>query len=125
MGKGASSAQVAFDNQRASSTDETFKNFWTPYDFVDSHNQYIQTTMEFGLLGLFLLLFIYFYPIILAQNRRKIFALLMIITLAFQSIFDMFITGQFVYLFLLCTFMIILCKDDIRTIDTNNYITKS
>lgn len=125
LGKGASSAQVAFDNQRASSTDETFKNFWTPYDFVDSHNQYIQTTMEFGLPGLFLLLFIYFYPIILAQNRRKIFALLMIITLAFQSIFDMFITGQFVYLFLLCTFMIILCKDDIRTIETNNYITKS
>ena len=124
LGKGASSTQVAFDNQRASSTDETYKNFWTPYDFVDSHNQYIQTTMEFGLLGLCLLLFIYFYPLILAQKQRKIFAFLVTTVLAFQSVFDMFITGQFVHLFLLCTFMIILCKDDIRITDTSNCITK-
>lgn len=117
LGKGASSAQVAFDNQRASSTDETYKNFWTPYDFVDSHNQYIQTTMEFGLLGLCLLLFIYFYPLILAQKQRKIFAFLVTTVLAFQSVFDMFITGQFVHLFLLCTFMITLCKDDIKITD--------
>ena len=80
--------------------------------------------MEFGLLGLCLLLFIYFYPLILAQKQRKIFAFLVTTVLAFQSVFDMFITGQFVHLFLLCTFMIILCKDDIRITDTSNCITK-
>ena len=103
-------------------TNETFKNFWTPYDFVDSHNQYLQTTMEFGLLGLCLLLLVYFYPFVLAPQRRKIFAFLIIVVLAFQSLFDMFITGQFVHLFLLCTFMMILCKDDIT--DTNSCTTK-
>ena len=122
LGKGASSAQVAFDKQRALNTNEIFKNFWTPYDFVDSHNQYLQTTMEFGLLGFCLLLFVYFYPFVLAPQPRKIFAFLIIVVLAFQSLFDMFITGQFVHLFLLCTFMIILCKDDI--IDTDNCTAK-
>ena len=123
LGKGANDAQKAFDKARIESYDETFKYFWQPTDFVDSHNQYIQTTMEFGIIGLFFLLFIYFVPYLFAQKRRKTFSFFIIVVLAFQSVFDMFITGQFANLFMICTFMILQCKDDINQED--NHITKT
>lgn len=122
LGRGANDAQEAFNKARTESLDETFKHFWQPTDFVDSHNQYIQTTMEFGIIGLCLLLFIYFSPYFFAEKRRKIFSFFVITILAFQSVFDMFITGQFVNLFMVCTFMILQCRDDISPKD--NHITK-
>ena len=42
LGRGANDAQEAFNKARTESLDETFKQFWQPTDFVDSHNQYIQ-----------------------------------------------------------------------------------
>ena len=114
--------EEAFNKARTESLDETFKHFWQPTDFVDSHNQYIQTTMEFGIIGLCLLLFIYFSPYFFAEKRRKIFSFFVITILAFQSVFDMFITGQFANLFMVCTFMILQCRDDISPKD--NHITK-
>ena len=122
LGRGANDAQEAFNKARTESLDETFKQFWQPTDFVDSHNQYIQTTMEFGIIGLCILLFIYFSPYFFAEKRRKIFSFFIITILAFQSVFDMFITGQFANLFMVCTFMILQCKDDISPKD--NHITK-
>ena len=63
LGRGANDAQEAFNKARTESLDETFKHFWQPTDFVDSHNQYIQTTMEFNIIEIYLLLFIYFSPL--------------------------------------------------------------
>jgi len=49
--------------------------------------------MEFGVLGLLLVLFIYIYPIFIADKNRRLFAVLLIFPCFYESLFDVFITG--------------------------------
>ena len=87
--------------------------------FTDSHNQYIQTALEFGIIGLILLLFIYGAPIFICKKGRRAFAFFICALCAYQSLFDMFITGQFCTLF--CLMMLILLRvDDDVIAKTNN-----
>lgn len=62
---------------------------------IDVHNQFLQTSIEFGLVGLVLLLFLYLYPLFIVDRRR--FSFLSVITILFlwQSIFDSFIVSPF------------------------------
>ena len=93
LGYGVSNAQEQYDIARAKYQTEEFRLSWKHIRILTSHNQFLQTTMEFGVLGLILLLFIYIYPIFIADKNRKLFAVLLIFPCVYQSFFDVFITG--------------------------------
>lgn len=66
---------------------------------LDAHNQYLQSWMEFGVLGLFLLVFIYIFPIFIIEKKIQVFTFFLIATVMFQSVFDVFLSGIFSGLF--------------------------
>jgi len=113
LGHGISDAQVHFDIARMKFQTEEFKQNWKSHALLDAHNQYLQTTMEFGLVGLLLLLFLYTYPIFIADKNRQVFSILLLFLCAYQSFFDMFIIGQFSALFGIIVILILSVKNNI------------
>jgi O-antigen ligase len=95
FGYGISDAQEHFDIARTKFQTEDYRLAWKDSWLLDSHSQYLQVSMEFGVIGLLILLFLYTYPILLADKNRKLFSILLLFLCAYQSIFDMFITGKF------------------------------
>jgi O-antigen ligase len=93
FGYGISNAQEQFDIARAKYQTEEYRIDWKHIRILTSHNQFLQTTMEFGIFGLLILLFLYFYPIFIADINRKLFAFLLIFPCLYQSLFDVVITG--------------------------------
>ncbi len=112
LGYGMSDAQAAFTIERVKNQDKEFEIYAQDKLILDCHNQYLQTSMEFGILGLLLLLFIYIYPIFIADKKRQFFSIFAIFLCMFQSVFDMFITGTFSLLFGLIIIMILRMKTE-------------
>ena len=119
FGYGISDAQVNFDAARAKYQTEEFRLGWISCPRIDSHNQYLQTTMEFGFFGLLILLFIYLFPIYLVDKNRRLFAILLLFLCAYQSVFDMFITGQFSALFGITLILILSMENNIVLVDND------
>lgn len=115
LGYGINNAQIAFDQVNMKYTTPEYREFWTNQGlwFIDTHNQYIQTTLEFGLVGLVLLLLVYLGPIVIVDSNRRLLSLYLIGLCAYQSMFDMFITGQFCLLFCLLILALLRVKNDI------------
>ena len=113
LGNGISTAQSKFDKSRANYQTEEYRLTWQNHKYLDSHNQYLQTTMEFGILGLLLLLTIYTCPILTIDSERKLLASLWLFLIIFQSIFDMFITGQFSMFFGIIILCLLSIKNDV------------
>jgi O-antigen ligase len=107
LGYGISGAQAAFKVERTKNQDKDYENYAAGHPLIDSHNQYLQTCMEFGLSGLMLLLFIYISPVFISDKRRKFFSIYIIFLCLFQSVFDMFITGTFSLLFGILMLMVL------------------
>jgi len=63
FGYGISNAQEQYDIARAKYQTEEYRLSWKHIRILTSHNQFLQTPMEFGILGLIILLFLFFYPI--------------------------------------------------------------
>ncbi|MEI6554801.1 MAG: O-antigen ligase family protein [Paludibacter sp.] len=99
FGYGLSNAQEKFDIERAKYQSESFRVWSLKINNIDSHNQYLHTTLEFGIVGLILLLFIYYFPILVVNRNRLTLLILFIGLYSYHSIFDMFITGQFATVF--------------------------
>jgi len=112
LGYGISDAQATFNAERIQNQDQSYENYAIGLSFIDSHNQYLQTTMEFGFAGLILLLFLYMFPIFISDKRRKFFAIYIIFLCLFQSVFDMFITGTFSLLFGILMIMILRAQSE-------------
>ena len=109
MGYGLSNAQEKFDTERVKYQSEYFRIWSQKINNVDSHNQYLQTTLEFGLVGLLLLLLIYYFPFSMVNSSRITLLSLFVVLYSYHSIFDMFITGQFATVF---SILILLILDD-------------
>ena len=107
FGYGLSDAQEKFDIERTKYQTESFRVWALTINNIDSHNQYLQTTLEFGFIGLLLLLFIYYFPIFIVDNSRLTLLLLFSGLYSYHSIFDMFITGQFALVFSLIILLIL------------------
>lgn len=105
FGLGASTAQEEFTSYRIKNQPPEYVHFWNEYDIVDSHNQYLKTTLEFGFLGLSLLLFLYIFPVVSCPVENRLLSFFLFMTMAFQSIFDDFITNQFYDIFFICSSM--------------------
>lgn len=112
IGFGISDAQEKFDEARTHYQTEEYRLQWASSKHLDSHDQYLQTTMEFGIVGLGLLLFLYFYPLLIVDGKRKFFAILLLGLCIYQSIFDMFITGPFSMFFGLIVCLILVVEND-------------
>lgn len=106
IGYGISNAQEHFDIARTKYQTVEFNDDSKKSKLLDSHSQYLQTTMEFGILGFLILIFLYVYPFFIADKNRKVFSALILLLCVNQSVFDMFITGQFSTLF--CILMILI-----------------
>lgn len=116
LGNGMSRAQEKYDICRNEHETPEFKYLWHDVHrvrFIDCHNQYLQITMEFGILGIGLLLFLLIYPGFIVDNQRKLLALFILCLSAYQSIFDMFITGQFCFLFCFLTLLLLVVPNNI------------
>ncbi len=109
-GHGINDAQVAFDVQRKLNQTAAFESYSANLKYVDCHNQYIQTGMEFGIFGLLILLFLYIYPAFIVDMSIRIFTLFVSALCIYQSVFDMFITGSFSFIFVFL--MLILLRDN-------------
>lgn len=115
LGHGASQAQHMFTEKRlAHPLNEVYDPFYSYLGiYMHADNQYFQTAMEFGIVGLILLLCIYFYPLVLADKSRKFLAFLMIFIIAFQSFFTVVLTDEYVSLVMIVSYMILLVGNDV------------
>jgi O-antigen ligase len=113
LGHGISDAQVEFDLTRPNFETEEYRHNWRNNKRLDSHSQYLQTTMEFGIFGLIILLFLYVVPILIADKNRRMFAILLLVVCAYQSVFDLFITGNFSTLFGILVILILCVENNI------------
>ncbi len=115
-GNGISRAQEKYDQVRTLCETEEYYDFWhrtKKVKLLDSHSQYLQSTMEFGVFGILLVLFLYIYPFFIVEKKRRLFSFFILWLCMYQSVFDMFITGQFGLLFGLLTLLILWVDDNI------------
>jgi O-antigen ligase len=113
LGHGISDAQEKFDVARAKFETVDYRNMWIKSPHLDSHDQYLQTTMEFGIIGILTLLFLYISPIFIASYNKRLFAFFIMFLCVYQSVFDMFITGPFASIFCLLVLLILRVKNNI------------
>jgi len=116
LGHGINDAQVAFDEVRVKNQDEEFKFYTQNLRHVDCHNQYIQTSMEFGVFGLIILLFLYIFPALIADKRYRTLSFFVVALCAYQSVFDMFATGSFSFIYAFLMVLILRSKAEISEV---------
>jgi O-antigen ligase len=112
-GYGLSNAQEKLDEVRPTFQSENYRLESLNCFIVDCHNQYLQTTMELGIFGLLILLFLYTYPIFIVEKNRKLFTILILFLCAYQSVFDMFITGHFSTIFCILILLMLSVENNI------------
>ena len=97
LGHGISTAQEHFNVERERNQTSSFefevKTIW-PDVIIDSHNQVTQTWMEFGLLGVCFLMYLWLSPLLIVDKKRRLFTLLMLLLCVNQAMFNPFITGS-------------------------------
>lgn len=72
-----------------------YQSFLTIYDYKDRfkmhpHNVFIEAEMEFGIIGLLLLLFIFLYPMIACPHERRLGVFAFVFVIFVQAMFETF-----------------------------------
>lgn len=110
LGHGMSAAQEHFNVERERNQTSSFefevKTIW-PDVIIDSHNQVTQTWMEFGLLGVCFLIYLWLSPLWIVDKKRRLFTLLMLLLCVNQAMFNPFITGSSSALFGVITLLLL------------------
>lgn len=108
FGYGVSNGQEHFDIERLKLETPGFSKAWYTYvKIIPSHNQFLQSSIEFGIIGLSLTIFIYIFPVIYARRKFKFFAIFLLLPIVYQSMFDIVLTGlSFSSLF--CTILLMI-----------------
>ena len=110
LGHGISTAQEHFNIERERNQTSSFefevKTIW-PDVIIDSHNQVTQTWMEFGLLGVCFLMYLWLSPLLIVDKKRRLFTLLMLLLCVNQAMFNPFITGSSSSLFGVITLLLL------------------
>lgn len=115
LGHGISDTQNLFTEHRIINQTDQFKEEAKLHKQIDAHNQYLQTTMEFGVFGFILLLFIYIFPLFIVDKDRILITFFIVVTSMFQSIFDVFITNTFSVFFCLMMLLMLFVRNDISS----------
>jgi len=106
FGYGVNNAQEEYDKVNHKYQTEYWRTYWFEVmhsNFVDTHNQFVQSTLEFGIIGLLILLSLYVLPLVVVDRKRLLLASLVLFLSVMQSMTDMFITGQFCTLYCILT----------------------
>jgi len=106
FGYGVNNAQEEYDKVNHKYQTEYWRTYWFEVmhsKFVDTHNQFVQSTLEFGIVGLLILLSLYILPLVVVDRKRLLLASLVLFLSVMQSMTDMFITGQFCTLYCILT----------------------
>lgn len=115
-GNGISRAQEKYDTIRNIYETPEYRHHWHEVyhaRLIDCHNQYLQIIMEFGVLGILFVIFLYCYPFFIVEPRRKLLSFFILTLCAYQSIFDMFITGPFCLIFCFLTLLLLRMENNI------------
>lgn len=116
LGYGISSAQEKFDAARKLRQTDYFdhevKTLW-PTIIIDSHNQVTQTWMEFGLIGVCLLFYLWIAPLVIVNQNKRLFVFFMLLLCVNQSMFNPFITGLSSGLFGIIMLLVLRVKNDL------------
>ncbi len=107
-GYGVSDAQSETMRLKDEKLPPELEQLWTPDNRVDVHNQYLQTFLEFGVIGEIMLLFLYIFPIALVSGKRRAFMIVFVMLSMWQSFFDLFLMGQFGIMFCLTVILTLL-----------------
>lgn len=108
FGYGVSDAQSETLRLKNEKLPPELETLWTPEDRVDVHNQYLQTYLEFGIIGEALLLFIYLFPVFMVIKERRAYMIGFVMLSMWQSVYDLFIVGQFGVIFCFTVILILL-----------------
>lgn len=110
FGHGMSTAQekfnVARQGHQTDSFGEAVNKIWSNV-VIDSHNQVAQTWMEFGLIGVFLLLYLWIAPVFIVEKKQRLFLFLILLLCVNQSMFNPFVTGHSSTLFGILTLLVL------------------
>ena len=120
FGYGLSNAQERFDIERAKVEPIWFKEWAKQFYLLDCHNQYLQSTLEFGLIGFLLLLSLYLYPLYCVDKSFRMGAALIIGLCMYQSIFDIFLTGQKANIFCMIVLMLFVENEREKVLPTTS-----
>lgn len=121
LGYGISNAQEQFDEVNMRYIQKENEYFWRVVNthYVDSHNQYLQTMLEFGLVGLLFLLTIYLSPIWLSEPSARVLTIALSALSMGQSMVDVFLTGQFAMIYCMLMLCCLRVKDNIEAQSEN------
>lgn len=117
FGYGISRAQEEFDRVSMKYQTDNFIYWWTvaqanPRTIIHPHSQYVQTMLEFGAVGLLLLLFIYLSPIVLAPAQIRMPIVLLSGLFMAQSLFEPVLTWHLNTLYCVLMTTMLLLHDD-------------
>lgn len=115
FGYGMSGAQEEFDQVNLKYASEDERYYWTVinHHYIDSHNQFIQSMLEFGIVGLLITIAIYLSPLRICWGKREWWLAFFFTFISVgQSLFDIFLTGQFNMLYGILFLMVMKIKAD-------------
>lgn len=123
LGHGISDGQSFFETELLKNEDDEYRYYRETIKdrllYTEPHSQFLQTLLEFGIGGIILLLFIYFYPLTLVDKNRKWMMILILILFLNQSIFDVFLTSQFSLIFGMTLMLMLKTTDDLHLNETS------
>ncbi len=69
---------------------------------IHPHNAFLEAWSEFGLIGLFALVFLFVYPIFLAPKQTRTYVIMIVFCFGFQYTFDVFLSPLVYCLTIIC-----------------------
>jgi len=121
LGYGINDAQAEFDEKKELYQTASFQQYSIYMEqtlnekYQDSHNQYLQAMMEFGILGLILLLFLFVFPIFAVDKNKRLFTVFIVFLYMFLSIFDVYVTRLYAPVFGILTLMMLVAESNKKT----------
>jgi len=113
IGYGASRAQEEFDVSFDKFLPKEYKVGWKENKILHCQNQFLQTYMEFGIIGIFLLIYLITAPLVLAENGRRFLSFLLMFIIAAQFNTEIVLTFQgYPVIFGLLTLIMIVLKEE-------------
>lgn len=113
FGFGISDAQNQFSVARTKFMPVDYQEDIKNIALYHAHNQYLQIWMEFGLIGLILVFFLYFYPLKIIDSSKKLLLGLFTLMWSFESLFEIFITFSFSVYYFVILLMLFYMKDNV------------
>lgn len=122
IGYGASRGQEELDETLTKYSPAGFRESWGPYVIMHSHNQFFQSYLEFGIVGVIFMLIILGAPVFIAHSDLKIFTTLLLLIFVMQCMTDIVVTFQGFPVILGSILLMVLCVPEKEQIFNNDSV---